>query len=74
MTLEWPRRGRPPVKSGTLPSMGYKLLGFAVWQGAKWYLRRRLSDTRTKAAVAGVGVAVLAGAALAGRQAAAGSD
>jgi len=21
--------------------MGYKLLGFAVWQGARWYLRRR---------------------------------
>jgi hypothetical protein len=20
--------------------MGYKLLGFAVWRGAKWYLRR----------------------------------
>jgi len=21
--------------------MAYKLLGFAVWQGGKWYLRRR---------------------------------
>jgi hypothetical protein len=23
--------------------MRYKLLGFAVWQGARWYVRRRLS-------------------------------
>jgi hypothetical protein len=22
--------------------MRYKLLGFAVWQGARWYVRRRL--------------------------------
>jgi hypothetical protein len=22
--------------------MRYKILGFAVWQGARWYLRRRL--------------------------------
>jgi hypothetical protein len=21
---------------------GYKLLGYAVWQGGKWYVRRRL--------------------------------
>jgi hypothetical protein len=25
---------------------GYKLLGFAVWQGGKWYLRRRVSVRR----------------------------
>jgi hypothetical protein len=24
----------------------YKLLGFAVWQGGKWYLRRRLPSAR----------------------------
>jgi hypothetical protein len=23
-------------------SNAYKLLGFAVWQGAKWYVRRRV--------------------------------
>lgn len=49
--------------------MGYKLLGFAVWQGSKWYLRRRMTGTKAKVAIAGVGVALLAGAALAGRQA-----
>jgi hypothetical protein len=49
--------------------MGYKILGFAVWQGSKWYVRRRMSGFKAKAAVAGVGALVLAGVALAGRQA-----
>jgi hypothetical protein len=49
--------------------MGYKILGFAVWQGSKWYLRRRMSGLRAKAAIAGVGALVLAGVAVAGRQA-----
>ncbi len=26
--------------------MGYKLLGFIVWQGGKWYLRRRVQEAR----------------------------
>lgn len=52
-------------------STGYKVLGFAVWQGAKWYLRRRygrLVPSRRVAAAglvaAGVGIA----AALSGRR------
>jgi hypothetical protein len=49
--------------------MGYKVLGFVVWQGGKWYLRRRMSGMKAKAAIAGVGVALLAGAAVASRQA-----
>jgi len=49
--------------------MGYKLLGFAVWQGSKWYLRRRVSGLRAKAAIAGVGAVVVAGVLVAGRQA-----
>jgi hypothetical protein len=48
--------------------MGYKILGFAVWQGTKWYLRRRVGGTKSKAAIAGVGVALLAGAVIASRQ------
>jgi hypothetical protein len=53
--------------------MGYKVLGFLVWQGAKFYLRRQVSGPRAKLAVAGVSAAVLAGAVVAGRQAAANS-
>jgi hypothetical protein len=48
--------------------MGYKFLGFAVWQGTKWYLRRRVGGTKSKAAIAGAGVALLAGAVIASRQ------
>jgi hypothetical protein len=48
--------------------MGYKVLGFAVWQGSKWYLRRRMSGARAKVAIAGVGAAVVAGVLVAGRQ------
>ncbi len=45
--------------------MGYKVLGYAVWQGAKWYIRRRAPGSHPKlnAKLALVGVA---GAALAG--------
>ena len=28
-----------------MSSNAYRLLGFAVWNGAKWYLRRRLPST-----------------------------
>jgi hypothetical protein len=51
-------------------SMGYKILGFAVWQGSKWYMRRRMSGFKAKLAIAGVGALVVAGVAAAGRQAA----
>jgi hypothetical protein len=38
-------------------SNAYRLLGFAVWNGAKWYARRRLPSTRKLAvsALAGLG-------------------
>ena len=50
--------------------MGYKILGFAVWQGTKWYLRQRTGSVKTKLAIVGVGALVVAGVAAAGRQAA----
>jgi hypothetical protein len=34
----------------------YKLVGFVVWQGGKWYLRKRVRTAR-KIAVGGVVVA-----------------
>jgi len=49
--------------------MGYKLLGFVVWQGSKWYVRKRYGATASKAALAGIGAAIVAGVVLAGRQA-----
>jgi hypothetical protein len=51
--------------------MGYKILGFAVWQGTKLYMRRRVGGFKAKLAIAGVGALVVAGVAAAGRQAAA---
>ena len=45
--------------------MGYKLLGYMVWQGGKWYARRRLPSAPPKVAVmAGAAGVVLAGGAL----------
>jgi hypothetical protein len=49
--------------------MGYKVLGFVVWQGAKLFIRKYHSGTATKAALAGVGAAVIAGVVVAGRRA-----
>ena len=51
--------------------MGYRLLGFAVWQGGKWYARRRLAGARRKAAIAALSAAVLAGVIAAGKAASA---
>jgi hypothetical protein len=48
--------------------MGYKLLGFAVWQGGKWYLRRRMSGVARKAAVGVLGAAIVGGLIAAQRQ------
>ncbi len=42
--------------------MGYKFLGYVVWRGAKWYLRRRVSDQRRRVAFAGIAALVVAGA------------
>jgi hypothetical protein len=41
--------------------MGYKLLGFAVWQGGKWYVRRRVAGAARKAALGGLAAAVVGG-------------
>jgi hypothetical protein len=50
--------------------MKYKVLGFAVWNGARWYLRRRYGGTPRKLFAGGVVAAVVAGAAFAQRRAA----
>jgi len=48
--------------------MGYQALGFAVWKGAKWYLRRRYGDTPRRVAAATAVVVVLLGLLLGGRR------
>jgi hypothetical protein len=46
--------------------MGYKFLGFAVWQGVKWYLRRRVPGAGRNTVIAAlVGGVVLGGVAVA---------
>ena len=50
--------------------MAYKLLGMAVWKGAKWYLRRtygHLVPSR-RVALAGLVALVVAALAVAGRK------
>jgi hypothetical protein len=54
--------------------MAYKILGFAVWRGAKWYLRRRFKGAARKAAMVGAAGAVLAGVAVAVERATSGTD
>jgi len=43
--------------------MGYKVLGYAVWNGGKWYVRRRYGHLvpSRKVALAGLGAVAVAG-------------
>jgi hypothetical protein len=51
--------------------VGYKLLGYIVWNAGKWYVRRRARDARREIAVAAVTGLVLAGVAAGARHRAA---
>lgn len=58
----------------TLLLMGYKLLGYMVWQGGKWYVRRRVPSGPPKlalAGIAGVGMVIAGGALVAAQRRAA---
>jgi hypothetical protein len=49
--------------------MGYKFLGFLVWQGARRYLRRRYPGLPRKLGIAGAaGIALAGGLAIALRR------
>jgi hypothetical protein len=48
--------------------MGYKILGFVVWQVGKLYVRRRMSGTAPEAALAGIAVAIVAGVVVTAKQ------
>jgi hypothetical protein len=45
---------------GSIAAMGYKILGYVVWQGGKWYVRRRYPDAPRKLAMGGVAALLLA--------------
>lgn len=48
--------------------MGYKILGFVVWQAMKLVVRRKLAANRGKVAVGAVSAVVVGGLAVARRQ------
>lgn len=68
------RRGadRPDRRGDTLVAMssfGYRVLGFAVWNGGRWYLRRRYgAKPKLIAAGALAGAGVGAGLLVRGRR------
>ncbi|HWH92795.1 MAG TPA: hypothetical protein VNT03_02945 [Baekduia sp.] len=43
--------------------MGYKILGYVIWNGGKWYVKRRYGG-RSARRVAGLGIVGVAVAAL----------
>ena len=54
-----------------MSATGYKLLGFIVWRGGKWYVARKLPSARVVAAAALGTVSAVAAAALIARRASA---
>lgn len=55
--------------------MAYKVLGFAVWRGARWYVRRRMARmVPPRRVLAGVLVASVVGAIAVAAAAQHGSD
>jgi hypothetical protein len=40
--------------------MGYKILGYIVWHGAKWYALRRVRQSKRELIMAGAGAGALA--------------
>ena len=48
--------------------MGYKILGYVVWQGVKLYARRKAPNGRRNLAIAGATAAIIGAAVVATRQ------
>ena len=48
---------------GNNQTMGYKVLGYIVWKGGKWFVRRRLGGARRVALVGAGGTLAAAGVA-----------
>jgi hypothetical protein len=54
--------------------MGYRILGFAVWKGAKLYLRRRYGDKPRKLAAGAVVLVAVGGLVVAQRRGVSGAS
>ncbi len=48
--------------------MGYKILGYVVWQGVKLYARQKVPNGRRNLAIAGAAAAIVGTAVVATRQ------
>jgi hypothetical protein len=48
--------------------MGYKILGYVVWQGVKLYVRQNAPNARRNVAIAGATAAIVGTAVIAARQ------
>jgi hypothetical protein len=48
--------------------LGYQVLGFVVWKGAKWYLRRRYGEAPRRIAAATAVVLLLLALVFGGRR------
>jgi hypothetical protein len=59
-------RHQPVSRMVFVNATGYKVLGFAVWHGGKWYLRRtylqKLPSARKSAGLTGLVILAIGGA------------
>jgi hypothetical protein len=53
---------------GAMNGNGYRVIGFVVWQGGKWYLRRRIGPLRRIAVGGLLAAGTLTAAALAAKR------
>jgi hypothetical protein len=54
---------------GRMNATGYKVVGYVVWKGGKWYLRQRLPRARTLALRGLAAIGAVTGAVLLARRA-----
>jgi hypothetical protein len=54
---------------GRMNATGYKVVGYVVWKGGKWYLRQRLPRARTLALTGLAAIGAVTGAVLLARRA-----
>ncbi len=66
-----PRAGCVASRAGSIEIMnptGYKLLGYLVWHGGRWYVRRRYGGIARRVTAGTLVVVLIGGAAVAQRR------